>query len=211
MQTDAETAGAEPAESLAATASVRYYQLILPPGWVQYPVRRGLADRLFRHIESIVENPNRELMTQLRTSTHRAIKDLVERGGIDLFLPQQRGDNRAIPASLASNLVELGTRGVETALVHIARGREVEKLETNTGFAYRWYAPAKGKDELTGLESSNAFYLFPLPGETPRAAIMFTFGVLRTDDLSEDYLEVLLMLFDAMMQSLVWVDEGTRA
>jgi hypothetical protein len=34
---------------------------------------------------------------------------------------------------------------------------------------------------------------------------MFTFGVLKSDELPDEYVEVLYLLFDALMQSLIWI------
>ena len=110
-----------------------------------------------------------------------------------------------MPASLTSSLVGIAPTGVEATVAHIARGRATETIEMQGGAAYKWTAEAKGTDELAGIQSAVVYYVCPLPGDKPDSAIIFAFGVLKVDGLSPEYTQVLYLLFDAMMQSLVWI------
>lgn len=190
----------------AVTARPSAYQLILPPGWKQHPVRPGLGEKLYRHVEAVVgETQNHELMAQVRTATVRAVKRLAENGGIDIFIPENVRGGVLMPASLTTSLLTIGTAGIEPTVNRMARGRVTETVELHESVAYKWVAEANGTNDLKGLQSSVVYYLCPLPGESPDAAIVFAFGVLRMDALTPEYVEVLYLLFDAMMQSLVWI------
>lgn len=185
---------------------VTAYEIVLPPGWKQFPVGRGTAEQLLKHVSRVLEQSgNTALLTQLRSSTYRAVKSLRESGGIDVFLPQGNDREAPIPASLTSMRVALGNRGVDEALTRLTHGRQIESVEVPVGTAYRWAAPSRGQNELSGLDAENIFYLFPLPEPQEGSGILFTYNVLQHEGIADEYREILILIFDAMMQSLVWV------
>ncbi|SEB49622.1 hypothetical protein SAMN04489806_0857 [Paramicrobacterium humi] len=184
------------------------YEIVLPPGWQQFPVGRGTAERLLAHISRVLEQSgNSELLAQVRASTYRAVKSLRDSGGIDIFIPQGNDRDAPIPASLTSMRVALGPAGVDGALAHLTHGREVESVDVPVGTAYRWSAPSHGKDELSGLDAENVFYLFPMPEPQQGSGILFTYNVLQHEGIADEYREILVLIFDAMMQSLIWVHD----
>lgn len=188
-----------------AEGAAESYEIVLPPGWKQHPVRRGIAEELYAHVRQVLEpTGNRELMAQLRGAIHKSMRDLQERGGVDIFLPERRPDGTLVPASLTSNVVSLGDRGLETALRAITRGKEPDAVEMPVGTAYRWETPTSGTGDLAGVETSNVHYLFAVPGAKKPTGLMFTFSILRSDDVPDEYREILILIFDAMMQSLIW-------
>jgi hypothetical protein len=189
----------------AGSLSVESYEIVLPPGWVQHPVERGIAGQLFKHVQRIVEpTGNQQLIDVLRSTIYKAMRELRENGGIDVFLPEDSRSGTPIPAALISNSVNLGDSDVPLAVRRITHGRETREIDTLVGTAYRWESPTTGQDTLAGLESGNIHYLFPLPGEESATAVMFTFSVLQAEQLDDEYLEILVMIFDAMMNSLIW-------
>jgi hypothetical protein len=191
----------------ADESEVDSYEIVLPPGWVQYPVRPGIADALYEHVRRVVEpSGNTRLLASLRTAIRKSTSELRQHGGIDVILPRHRDDDdTVIPASLTSARVELGDRGVDAALARLARGHEVETVEVPVGIAYKWHTSTVGTGDMAGLQTDNGHYLFPLPGARSSVGVIFTFGVIRADDLPDEYVEILWLIFDAMMQSLAWV------
>jgi hypothetical protein len=190
----------------AAVSSVDSYEIVLPPGWKQYPVQRGIAEKLYRHVRRVLEpTGNQQIIDQMRSVIYKAMRDLREHGGIDLFIPEDSRTGAAIPAALVSNRVSLGAKGLDVSLRLLTRGREYSEVDTVGGIAYRWETPTVGADSLTGLESGNIHYLFPFPGDTPTTGVMFTFSVLKSDELADEYREILVLIFDAMMNSLIWI------
>lgn len=182
------------------------YEIVLPPGWVQHPVKRGVAEQLYRHVRRLLEpTGNQQLIDQMRSLIYKAMRDLREHDGIDLFLPEDKRSGTAVPAALISNRVGLGSKGLDASLRLLTRGRETAAVDTLVGTAYRWETPTTGKDQLTGLESGNIHYLFPFPGDNPDAGVMFTFSVLKAQEIEDEYRDVLVLIFDAMMNSLVWI------
>jgi hypothetical protein len=145
------------------------------------------------------------LIDQMRSIIYKAVRELREHGGIDLFLPEDKRTGTAVPAALVSNRVDLGSKGLDGSLRLLTRGRETTEVDTLVGTAYRWTTPTVGSGELTGLTSGNVHYLFPFPGDAPTSGVMFTFSVLIADQVDEEYREILIMIFDAMMNSLVWI------
>lgn len=193
------------AQDRGPSRTAESYEIVLPPGWKQHPVRRGVAEELYAHVRQVLEpTGNRDLMVQLRAAIHKGMRDLQERGGIDIFLPERRPGGTVVPASLTSNLIGLGDRGLETALRKITRGKDPEAVEVPVGTAYRCETPSSGSGDLAGIETSNVHYLFEVPGAASPSAVMFTFSILRSDDVPDEYREILTLIFDAMMQSLVW-------
>ena len=186
--------------------SVDSYEIVLPPGWVQHAVQRGTAEKLYKHVRRLLEpTGNQQLIDQMRSIIYKAVRELREHGGIDLFLPEDKRTGTAVPAALVSNRVDLGSKGLDVSLRLLTRGRETTKVDTLVGTAYRWTTPTVGSGELTGLTSGNVHYLFPFPGDAPTSGVMFTFSVLIADQVDEEYREILIMIFDAMMNSLVWI------
>lgn len=190
----------------APVSSVDSYEIVLPPGWKQYPVQRGIAEKLYRHVRRVLEpTGNQVIIDQMRSLIFKAMRDLREHGGIDLFIPEDSRTGAAIPAALVSNRVALGTEGLDVSLQLLTRGREHAEVDTVVGTAYRWETPTVGADSLTGLESGNVHYLFPFPGDDATSGVMFTFSVLQSSELAEEYREILVLIFDAMMNSLIWI------
>ena len=136
-----------------AEGAAESYEIVLPPGWKQHPVRRGIAEELYAHVRQVLEpTGNRELMAQLRGAIHKSMRDLQERGGIDIFLPERRPDGTLVPASLTSNVVSLGDRGLETALRAITRGKEPDAVEVPVGDAHQRHGrPGRYRDEQRAL------------------------------------------------------------
>ena len=191
--------------------AVSSYQLILPPGWVQHPVRPGVAEKLLAHVRTVFEQAPQAapLYTSLRTSVYKAMRDLRARGGVDVFLPERTRSGDPLPVSLVSSMVKLGDRGIDAALQRITNGRPWETVAVPTGSAYAWNSETKGRDDLAGIDSADRFCLFPLPGDQSGDGLLFSFGVLRTPDMDDEYQELLFVFFDMMMQSVIWMsDEG---
>lgn len=195
-------------EELASPAPVDVtgYRLILPRGWVQHPVRPGVAERLLEHVRAVFEQAPRAapLYTSLRSAVLSAVRELKANGGLDIYLPERTRSGGALPVSVIASMVTIGDRGIEAALPHLSRGAETEPVTTDAGPAWFWNSATAGREDWEGIDSIDRFCIFPVPGEGSTRALLFTFGVIVTPDLDEDYRDLLFALFDSLMFSLAW-------
>ena len=182
------------------------YRLILPAGWVQHPVRPGVAEKLLAHVRSVFEQAPQAapLYTSLRSAVFTAVRDLKANGGLDIYLPERTRTGGALPVSVIASMVTIGDRGVDAALPYLSRGADTEAVQTHAGTAYFWNSATAGRGDWEGIDSIDRFCLYPLPGDTPAQGLLFTYGVIVTPDLDEDYRDLLFALFDSLMYSLAW-------
>ena len=181
------------------------FSLLLPPQWV----RISLDSREHERVVGIINTRIQHLPAQQRESVRRVLtRDMLEAlagareaGGVDVFLSVAERDGAPIAASclvtfldsrdgvpLDGLLVNLAGAGEQVSIVRIADAPAVRRLSVRQ-------TPAGG----SLLTSTEVDFFIPLPGSTGLLVLSFGTPI-------EPLAEVLVLLFDAMAESLRWVE-----
>ena len=188
-------AGASP----DSRAHPRDFAVLLPPGWARIPLdgrESARAAALAANKTAGLEEPQRSAVRdKLAAAIRQALQDARSAGGIDVLLSLAERDG--IPLA-ASCLISYLDKGQEVPLDVLAAelaaedgtGGNVSLTEAGGGPAVR---RRYLDDGITRLD-----YLLPMPGR-PTGFLVLAFGT-----PIEPLADALVMLFDAIAQSLRW-------
>jgi hypothetical protein len=194
------------------------YRLVLPPGWVQVPVRDAAPGTAHVVISTAFKKPPegipRDAFTSARIELERRLERMIGKakanGGLELFLACGHAYANPVPASF---LVAEGSLGdscddplaVVTAIAEGAArdGGKPGQLTALDG------APAARVERIAapGAEDDQASlwveYTIPVPSDAGRWMVI-TFSTLGDGDPAGEYAGLLAELFDAIMSTFRW-------
>jgi hypothetical protein len=195
------------------------YRLVLPPGWVQVPVRDAVPGTAHEVISTVFRKPPegipRDAFTSARIELERRLERMIRtaktNGGLELFLACGHAYANPVPASF---LIAEGSLGgacddplaVVTAIAEAAArdGGKPGQLTAVDG------APASRVERITAPEaeeddqaSLRVEYTVPVPAGANRWMVI-TFSTLGDGDPSGKYASLLAELFDAIMSTFRW-------
>jgi hypothetical protein len=194
------------------------YRLVLPPGWVQVPVRDAAPGTAHEVISAAFKKPPegipRDAFTSARIELERRLERMIAKaranGGLELFLACGHAYANPVPASF---LVAEGSLGgscddplaVVTAIAEGAArdGGKPGQLTALDG------APAARVERIAapGPEDDQASlrveYTIPVPGGAGRWMVI-TFSTLGDGDPAGEHAGLLAELFGAIMSTFRW-------
>ena len=198
------------------------YRLVLPPGWVQVPVRDSGPGTAHEVISAAFRKPPegipRDAFTSARIELERRLEKMIRKakqeGGLELFLACGQAYANPVPASF---LIAEGSLGRATddplaVVTAIAEGAaagggkpgELRALDGAPASRVERVAASRGDDDRPSLRVE---YTVPVPrpasGDTGRWMVI-TFSTLGDGDPSGEYAATLAGLFDAIMSTLRW-------
>ena len=200
-----------PAAANGAARMPRDFAVLLPPGWVRIKLDGSepvVLARLVAAKVATVDPAQREQARALLTRTlGGALRDARAAGGLDVLLSVAESHGVPIAAScLITYLDQDGTKiPLDGLLMDLAaRGGQVTGTEIAGGPAIRHryeVSPPAGRqpgdeDPVSATVTMVDFFL-PLPGRPGLLALSFSTPV-------EPLAEALVMLFDAIAESLRW-------
>jgi hypothetical protein len=194
------------------------YRLVLPPGWVQVPVRDAAPGTAHEVVATAFRQPPEEIPRDAFTSTKielerrldKMIRTAKNEGGLELFLACGHAYANPVPASFLIAEGSLGratddplavvTAIAEEAARDGARPGELTALDgAPAARVERIAAPRDGDDQ----PSLRVEYTVPVPGSTDRW-IVITFSTLGDGDPSGEYAATLAELFGAILSTFRW-------
>jgi hypothetical protein len=183
---------------MTVTAPPRDFAILLPPGWARIPLdgrEKARAASLAAQKTSGLAEPQRsQVREKLAQAIRAALRDARFAGGIDVLISLAERDGVPLAAScLISYLdqgqkvpldvmtAELSAQGGEAALTELANGAPAVRR--------RWVDSGVTKVD----------YFLPMPGR-PTGFLVMAFGTPMAP-----LADALVLLFDAIAQSLRWL------
>jgi hypothetical protein len=195
------------------------YRLVLPPGWIQVPVRDAKPGTPHEVVSAAFRNPPagipRDSFTSARIELERRLGSMIRKaktnGGLELFLAYGNAYANPVPASFLIAEGSLGgTPGedplaVVTALAEGAArdGGKPGRLTALDGAPAARIEQIGSADAEAGYPSLRVEYTVPVPGADGRW-IIITFSTLGDGDPAGQYARLLAELFDAILSTLRW-------
>lgn len=198
------------------------YRLVLPPGWVQVPVRDAAPGTAHEVVATAFRKPPegipRDTFTSAKIELERRLEKMIRKakteGGLELFLACGQVYANPVPASF---LIAEGSLGRATddplaVVTAIAEGAardggkpgELTALDgAPAARVERIAAPRDAAQHGDDQPSLRVEYTVPVPGSTDRW-IVITFSTLGDGDPSGEYAATLAELFDAILSTFRW-------
>ncbi len=194
------------------------YRLVLPPGWRRIPVRSGSAEVirqiLDERIAALPRNLPRDRVAKARAELEgrlrRQIAAARQASAVDLYLPVDLMHGALVGASF---LVSEGPYGagagldadpmmVVASLAAQGGGASLAAVGGVPAVRTERAAPADPAREIE-LGSRRVDYVVPVPGR-PGRWLMVAFSTVGGGDPADEYADILVELFDAMMTTFRW-------
>jgi hypothetical protein len=194
------------------------YRLVLPPGWVQVPVRDAAPGTAHEVVSTAFRKPPegipRDAFTSSKIELERRLEKMIRKakteGGLELFLACGQAYANPVPASF---LIAEGSLGNATddplAVVTAIAGRAARDGGKAGELTALDGAPAARVERIAGPRdgddqpSLRVEYTVPVPGSTDRW-IVITFSTLGDGDPSGEYAAALAELFGAILSTFRW-------
>jgi hypothetical protein len=199
------------------------YRLVLPPGWVQVPVRDAAPGTAHEVVATAFRKPPdgipRDAFTSAKIELERRLEKMISKakteGGLELFLACGQAYANPVPASfliaegslgratddplavvtaLAEGAARDGGKPGELTALDGAPAARVERIAAARGAAQH------GDDDQPSLRVE---YTVPVPGSTDRWMVI-TFSTLGDGDPSGEYAATLAELFGAILSTFRW-------
>ncbi|MFE0820735.1 hypothetical protein [Streptomyces sp. NPDC058847] len=208
--------------------SPRSYELILPPGWVRIPLRKGTKEALerilFSHMGQVPEGIPRDdamrFRLDMRRQLERQARAAKRNGGLDLYLPVlPRGGiflmasfivaelpigqvHAAPPQAVITQLANEDVPGGTATKVDVAGAPALRRAY---GSALEEENPRSSSEvvQRTALLTRRVDYVIPVPGD-PGRWISINFSTPGDGDIDSEFTGVLVELFDAMVATFKW-------
>ncbi|HEX5291574.1 MAG TPA: hypothetical protein VFX25_22120 [Streptosporangiaceae bacterium] len=214
--TGADATTRPPAANGAAARTPRDFAVLLPPGWVRIKLDGSepvVLARLVAAKVATVDPAQREEARALLTRTlGSALRDARAAGGLDVLLSV--AESHGVPIAASCLITYLDKDGDKVPLDGLlmdlaARGGQVTGIEIADGPAIRHQyevSPADGSQSESRLGAgaepvatrvTMVDFFLPLPGRPGLLVLSFSTPV-------EPLAEALVMLFDAIAESLRW-------
>lgn len=194
------------------------YRLVLPPGWVQVPVRDAAPGTAHEVIATAFRKPPegipRDAFTSAKIELERRLEKMIRKakneGGLELFLACGHVYADPVPASF---LIAEGSLGSATddplaVVTAIAEGAardggkpgELTALDGAPAARIERIAAPRGGDDQPSLRVE---YTVPVPGSADRWMVI-TFSTLGDGDPAGEYAATLAELFGAILSTFRW-------
>jgi len=194
------------------------YRLVLPPGWVQVPVRDAAPGTAHEVVATAFRNPQdgipRDAFTSAKIELERRLEKMIRKakteGGLELFLACGQAYANPVPASflIAEGLLGSATDdplAVVTAIVEGAardggKPGELTALDGAPAARVERIAAPRDSDDQPSLRVE---YTVSVPGSADRWMVI-TFSTLGDGDPSGEYAATLAELFGAILSTFRW-------
>ena len=197
----------------AATAGVRDFSMLLPPGWARLPLDSRIPVRVKTLVADRVSGAPPEQRAQLQAVLTGELTSVLEsaarQGGLDVLLSVDPVAGRAVPASCLVTHLDGPADGVlqaiagaragrpggvrEVGTVQVAGTPAVRRLTTRTE-----HVPADGGAPGAVLTVTQLDYFVPMPAGDGLLVLTFSTPI-------EQLAPPLVKLFDVMAGSFRWV------
>ncbi len=191
------------------------YAIVVPPGWVNIPLRDGTADavraiakRLFS--EASDELPRDDIATyraQLEGRLNELARQAARNSGIDLYLPTTPRGDVAIPASIVVSDLQLrggDALNPEDVTRELTEGADSQRVTIDAVEGVRDEQVTPASPERGVPDASRVVkYLLPVPGVVGHW-LAITFSTPADGDPQGEFADLLVELFDAIMSTFTW-------
>jgi hypothetical protein len=223
-----ESTASSPVEDDGRPIRPHGYRLIMPPGWVCIPLRKGTAealeDLIFTRLKELPPDVPKDEGMKYRLMIRRAVEEQVGKaraaGGLDLYLPVGPRYGTLLAASfLVTEVLVPDSDGhvrPDAVLAQLASGNGTTGLTTQTqelagcSAVRREYVQSPAPERDVHLPSRHIEYALPVP-QDPRRYIAVSFSTGGDGNPDSDFTTALADLFDAVMTTFRWMsgnDEG---
>ncbi|MGI9001321.1 MAG: hypothetical protein ACR2GH_06600 [Pseudonocardia sp.] len=188
------------------------YTMVLPPGWSRIPLRRGTEQAIGRILDRAFAGLPRDRVASLRHELQLRLRDLAGRArescGLDLYLPTgQMGEVTAAASFVVAEMSLVSAEPMDPAML-VAR-LVADSDHTSTvelaGTAGTRTEHVAAADAEQGVEhgSRRVDYVLPVP-EDPDRWVIVSFSTLGSGDPTDEFAQLLVELFDAIMTTFRW-------
>jgi hypothetical protein len=210
----ADQARQEPATSEAPDRArpPQGYTIVLPPAWARIPVRRDSDAAIKRILDESFRQLPRDRVAQYRRELEERLRKMVEQareaGGLDLYLPIDHMHGATAAASLLVSEVSFASvEQVDPMLVvaRLAADGESTPVTVHESVGVRTERTVAADPERdVEFASRRVDYVLPVPDD-PERWLALAFSTLGGGNPGDEYADVLVELFDAMMTTFRWV------
>jgi hypothetical protein len=188
------------------------YTLVLPPGWARIPLRRGTDKAIAKVLDRSFDGLPRDRVATLRRELRLRLRELAGRArescGLDLYLPTERmGEVTATASFVVAEMSLTSAEQVDPAMlvVRLVAGSEHTSPVELAGTAGTRTEHVAEADPEQGLEyaTRRVDYLLPVPADHDRWIIV-SFSTLGAGDPTDEFADLLVELFDAIMTTFRW-------
>ncbi|MFC7896392.1 hypothetical protein [Streptomyces sp. NPDC057381] len=209
-------------------APPRSYELILPPGWVRIPLRKGTKEALekilFSHMGQVPEGIPRDdamrFRLDMRRQLERQARAAKRNGGLDLYLPVlPRGGiflmasfivaelpigqvHAAPPQAVITQLANEDVPGGTATKVDVA-GAPALRRDYGSTLEEEKPSPSAKTVQQVALPTRRVDYVIPVPDD-PGRWISINFSTPGDGDIDSEFTDVLVELFDAVVATFKW-------
>jgi hypothetical protein len=183
------------------------YTLVLPPGWSRIPLRHGTEQAITKILDRAFAGLPRDQVASLRRGLQLRLRDLAERAregsGLDLYLPTERmGEVTATASFVVAEMSLVSAEPVDPSMLVarlVADSEHTAVVEVAGSAGTRTEHVAAAEPEQ-GVEyaSRRLDYVLPVPAEKDRWVVI-SFSTLGTGDPTDEFAQLLVELFDAIM------------
>ncbi|MFD7057944.1 hypothetical protein [Streptomyces sp. NPDC059906] len=195
------------------------FNLVPPPGWDVIPLRTGTQEAMDHIVrKAVAQLPvgfPKDDIPKARLKLTQEMKKVVRRarakGGMTLYLPTERLHGVALPVSIvASAPIDIprvrpagGPDAVLAALASVTPGAETRTLDDTAALRSEREVPA---DAAQGVDVAHrrVAYFVPVPDSAPDQYLAFSFSALIAPGSDPAFYDILVELFDAVMNTFRW-------
>ncbi|MER5258464.1 MULTISPECIES: hypothetical protein [unclassified Streptomyces] len=195
------------------------FNLVPPPGWDVIPLHTGTKEAMEHIVRKGVAQlpvgfPKDDIpkaRLRLAKEVKKVVRQAAAKGGMTLYLPTERLHGVALPVSIvASEPIEIPRvrpdRGPEAVLLALASetpGAEMRELDETAALRSERDVPA---DASQGIDVAHrqVEYFVPIPDSTPDKYLTFSFSALIAPGSDPAFYDILVELFDAVMNTFRW-------
>ncbi|MDI5969795.1 hypothetical protein POF50_010680 [Streptomyces sp. SL13] len=198
------------------------YRLIIPPGWVRLPLRRGteqaLEDLVFSRLKQlppeVSQDDGMKYRLTVRRTVTRQITEAQGAGGLDLYLPLTTRYGVALAASfvVSEHVVEGSIPPkLESLLAGLkpvqGKARTSTQELAGTRAVRREHVHPADPDHDVHVVTRRVAYAVPVPNDE-RRMLSIVFSTPGDGDVSSAFTHAVTELFDATVTTFRWTRDG---